>query len=143
MKLLRFELCMSRSSDISGVFVVNDEQWESLCQLNGNKVYLGEVAGKHSEVSFDFDVEDIEVLCEDNDFITKMVSMVGGNFGFDWSYYLLVMPLERAYEEGYEDGCYNYTEESVKEIIDDYCVYAGKLREEYANGVADGVKERD
>lgn len=75
-KLYRYVLDCGRNGTISGVFVANDED---IKKNLGKDVYFDEVLGKHSEIIIPLEEEDLEVLTEDQDFISEFESIVGSN----------------------------------------------------------------
>lgn len=72
-----------RGGCIEGVFVSNDEEMK---RIYGKELYLGEVLGKHSELTINLDAEDFTVLSEDQEFIEKFEQYVGsiGYVPFDY-----------------------------------------------------------
>lgn len=82
-KVIRIIVPMRRSADLVEVRVVNDEVWNKIEQVIKSKinVYLGEVAGKHSEVSLAFEDNNIEILSEDQNDCEVLMRLVGGHVG--------------------------------------------------------------
>ncbi len=82
-KVIRVTVSMRRSSDLVEVSVVDDETWNKIQQVIEKKlnVYLGEVAGKHSDVSVVFEPEDIEILSEDQNDCEVLTRLVRGHVG--------------------------------------------------------------
>ena len=60
--------------DVSGLFVSTREE---LATAYGKHVYFGEILGKHSEVSGTLEENEFEILSEDQDFIDKLVALLG------------------------------------------------------------------
>lgn len=83
---------MGRSADITGTFIADSED---VAKIMGKYVYLGEVAGKHSEVDGNIDPGDITLKTEDQTFIAMFEEIMGE----DWS--TGINPLE--YYEPEED----------------------------------------
>lgn len=63
-----------RGGTLEGLFVATEEQ---LAKCLGKEIYLGEVLGKHSEVSVNFNREDFVVRSEDQEFINKLIQVMG------------------------------------------------------------------
>lgn len=68
-KLIRFDGEMNRSADLEIVEIVNEEDWSLIQKAieEGKELYLGEIAGKHSEVIWTLEADEIKVLSEDQD----------------------------------------------------------------------------
>lgn len=93
--LYRFFVDCGRSGDLEGLFVATPGELE---EAYGHKLYFGEVLGKHSDVTVDFQPEDVELVTDDQDFVKKLVEFVGDPVsGFD--------PLAQYYQQK-EDGDY-------------------------------------
>ncbi len=60
--LVKFDEYMSRSSNLEGLFISTEEK---VNEMMGKEVYLGEVAGKHSEVIVTLGSDDIEIISDD------------------------------------------------------------------------------
>ncbi len=86
--LCRYTIEMRRSSDISGVFVLTEDEHNQLKELEGVDINFGEISGKHSEVHVEFENDDIEVvsiLPEEIDWFEKLFpDGVGFNFKYYW-----------------------------------------------------------
>ena len=67
-KLYRFFWDMGRIGTVRGFFTATEEE---INKAIGQKVYLGEVLGKHSEIHGELREEDLIVLTEDQEFIQK------------------------------------------------------------------------
>ena len=63
-----------RGFSLDGVFICEADKYIAAL---GKEVYLGEVAGKHSEVVLTLDTAMIEVINEDQAFITQMQEQLG------------------------------------------------------------------
>jgi hypothetical protein len=63
-----------RSGELDGLFVTTQEK---LMASIGKLAYFGEVLGKHSEVELRTKEEDYEIKSEDQDFIAKLVELLG------------------------------------------------------------------
>jgi len=77
--LYRFEYDCGRSGELCGLFVAEKDEIEALI---GKRIYFGEVLGKHSEVVITFDEECVDILTEDQDFISKFIQF-GLTTGFN------------------------------------------------------------
>ena len=78
--------------------LLNETNFEKLKNKIGNYMYLGEISGKHSEVSGNFESEDFKVLSEydnDSEFVKEWDKQFPQGFGIDIWY---------ALTEGGEDG---------------------------------------
>lgn len=75
MKLLvRFEWDVRRMGKVESLFVTTKEEIDNFV---GKEIYFGEILGKHSEISGTLDAEDITTVSEDQDFINKLVEILG------------------------------------------------------------------
>lgn len=72
--LVRFAWDCGRMGNVEGLFVTTQEE---LDVAYGKEVYFGEILGKHSEVHGTLTIEDITVVSEDQDFIEKLVALLG------------------------------------------------------------------
>jgi hypothetical protein len=68
LKLYRYHEDFGRMGYLSGTFVADDADVEKAL---GQSVYLGEVLGKHSDISATIVDETLTVLTDDQDFIKK------------------------------------------------------------------------
>ena len=75
MKLLvSFYWDCGRMGDVTGLFVTTGEELKA---AYGKQVYFGEILGKHSEIYGNLEEENIEVKSDDQDFIAKLVGIIG------------------------------------------------------------------
>lgn len=74
-KLYRFNWDCGRNGDVEGVFIQDEA---TILGAMGKTVQFGEILGKHSDVHGVLDAEDLEVLSEDQAFISKLEEVVGG-----------------------------------------------------------------
>lgn len=72
--LVRFFWDCGRMGDVEGLFVTDEATLE---KSYGKRVYFGEILGKHSEVYGTLDREDITLVTDDQDFITRIVDLLG------------------------------------------------------------------
>jgi len=72
--LVQFFWDCGRMGDVEGLFVTTEEELE---RAYGKQVYFGEILGKHSEVYGTLDREDITLVTDDQDFITRIVDLLG------------------------------------------------------------------
>lgn len=70
--LAKFHWSFRRSGEVSGVFICTKQQ---IADAVGKEVYFGEILGKHSEVYGTLDEEDIEILSDDQYFISLMLEI--------------------------------------------------------------------
>ena len=94
-KLYRFEWDVGRMGMVEGLFISEEEVVD---RIIGNRIYFGEILGKHSEVYGTLDKEDLTVLSEDQEFIAKMIEV------FDGLNICGYNPLEYTDENEDEDG---------------------------------------
>jgi hypothetical protein len=73
--IARFYWDCGRMGSVDGLFITTKEALEA---AYGKEVYFGEILGKHSEIYGTLDEEDITILTEDQDFITKFIEIMGG-----------------------------------------------------------------
>lgn len=95
-KLYEFFWDCGRMGDVEGLFIADDAEVE---RLIGRDVYFGEILGKHSEVTGTLDKEDLKVLTDDQEFLTKLTELTG--FDSTISGY---NPIETILEWDYEMG---------------------------------------
>ena len=141
MKLYRFTLSFYHSANLSGIFTVNDEEEKLLKELDGQNIYLGEVAGKHSEVTFDFAFDDLEFITDDYNVIEIIEKYIGKQSGFNWRYYLLEYPKEQAYEDGWRWGYYG-DYDTIEECLANEN-YVGILAETVTQAFEKGVRDKE
>jgi hypothetical protein len=72
--LVKFEWDVRRMGTVEGLFVTTQEEIDAAI---GKEIYFGEILGKHSEISGTLDKEDITVVSEDQDFIEKLIQLLG------------------------------------------------------------------
>lgn len=78
--------------------LLNETNFEKLKNKIGNYMYLGEISGKHSEVSGNFEREDFKLMAtyeDDSEFVKEWDKQFPQGFGIDIWY---------ALTEGDEDG---------------------------------------
>ncbi len=73
-KLYKFYWDCGRMGNVKGLFVATPEEIE---EAMGKQVYFGEILGKHSEIYGDLEEDNLTVVSEDQDFIKKLVSLLG------------------------------------------------------------------
>lgn len=73
-KLYAFHWDCGRSGDINGLFVADDKLVNDIV---GSRLHFGEILGKHSDISGTLDLKDLTVKSEDQDFINKLVEVIG------------------------------------------------------------------
>jgi hypothetical protein len=86
--LIGYSIDCGRSGDIDGLFVCEQED---LYKLLDTEIYLGEVLGKHSQVSIKFkSLDDLDIKSNDQDFIAKLLDLFPGETlsGFNPFHYL-------------------------------------------------------
>jgi hypothetical protein len=60
--------------DVNGLFVTTKVE---IKEAIGSHIYFGEILGKHSEVFGKLEKGDITIVSEDQDFISKLVGVIG------------------------------------------------------------------
>ena len=78
LKLFKFYKSFGRIGDIEGLFTATDEDIE---YLKGKALDFGEALGKHSEIYFPFEMDQIEVVSDDQDFIKKFNEILPDGVG--------------------------------------------------------------
>ncbi len=73
-KLYSFYWDCGRMGDLEGIFTAEEEEVEKNI---GKEVCFGEVLGKHSEIYGSLDEEDLTVLSDDQEFISKLEEVLG------------------------------------------------------------------
>lgn len=110
--LYKFYWDCGRNGDIEGLFAAYDKEIE---RLIGKEIYLGEVLGKHSEVSGVVESDDITLLSEDE----KLLEVIIDNdiscgycptdyLGDEWFFDTYEEYTE--YEKWFKSKGYDYTE---------------------------------
>lgn len=74
-KLYTMDFDYGRMGKLQGMFVAEESDVENLI---GKTLYFGEVLGKHSDIYGELEASDIVVVSDDQDFITKLVEVIGG-----------------------------------------------------------------
>ena len=72
--LYRFSQDAGRMGRVDGLFVASEEE---VARLIGREVYFGEILGKHSEVTIDFEEGDIEKIELDSETVEKVTELLG------------------------------------------------------------------
>ena len=135
MKFISWNIELYRSSDLDGCGIVSDLQWDYINSGIGT-LYLGEVAGKHSDVSVDLCDCNIEILSEDKDFLQKMCDILPcTKFGFDLLYYII----GDIAEERVVDELYSYKEYSIEEVLENFHEYWHPIIKNYFPEIKKGV----
>ena len=75
--IYEFDIDYGRMGDLKGVFVADQDE---VAEMLGRTVYLGEVLGKHSDVSVAITDETLTVKTDDQDFIRKFEEIMGKNY---------------------------------------------------------------
>ena len=60
--------------ELEGLFIAEEED---VAALIGKTVHFGEALGKHSNVNATIEEDEIEVISEDQEFITKFIEIMG------------------------------------------------------------------
>lgn len=78
LKLYKFYKNFGRMGSLEGLFVASDRQ---ISNLRGKGLDFGEALGKHSEICFAFEMDQIEIVSEDPAFVTKFHEILPYGFG--------------------------------------------------------------
>lgn len=78
LKLYRFHKSFGRMGDLDGLFVATPSD---IAYLEGKALDFGEALGKHSEIYFPFEMDQIEVVSDDQDFIKKFNEILPDGVG--------------------------------------------------------------
>lgn len=73
-KLYKFAWDCGRMGSVEGLFVANETD---VAAAIGKEVCFGEILGKHSEVCGTLTEDDLTVATDDQDFIAKLVGILG------------------------------------------------------------------
>lgn len=65
-----------RGGTLEGIFVTTKEE---LASIYGKDIHFGEIDGKHSDVTMNFEEKDFEILDTDQSFIQRCVEIFGAN----------------------------------------------------------------
>lgn len=77
LRLVKFSAYFGRRGELEGLFVLDDEDWQTLQNLidSEDSVYFGEVLGKHSEVECVINNDNIQVLSENQEFCREFARL--------------------------------------------------------------------
>lgn len=107
--LYTFYVDCGRSGGVEAVFIATQEQVDNII---GKEVYFGEILGKHSEIYFTIEPEDIELKSENVEVITVLKDLFGSTIsGYN--------PLE--YYEPHCEDCGEALEENELDNKDGLC----------------------
>jgi hypothetical protein len=67
-KIYSFYVDADRHGYLCGLFIADDEDVKNII---GKKIHFGEALGKHSDVTVILEEEDLEIVCEDQEFINQ------------------------------------------------------------------------
>lgn len=73
-KLYKFYWNCGRMGSVDGLFVADETEVQDTI---GKHIYFGEILGKHSDIHGEISAEDLTVKSEDQDFIVKLVEVIG------------------------------------------------------------------
>lgn len=76
--LVNFHIDCGRMGELDGLFVTTQAELDT---AYGKTFYMGDVLGKHSEISDDLDPSHVTVLTADEEFIEKYLAIVGRDVG--------------------------------------------------------------
>lgn len=78
LKLYKFYKSFGRMGELEGLFSATPSD---IAFLDGKALDFGEALGKHSEIYFPFEMDQIEVVSEDQDFIRKFNELLPNGVG--------------------------------------------------------------
>jgi hypothetical protein len=78
MKVYKYEESFRRMGELSGVFIAEDAD---VAKVRGKEVYLGEVLGKHSEVTATVNDETLTMISEDPAIVRFFEEHLDGGIG--------------------------------------------------------------
>lgn len=78
LKVYKYAQYFGRMGSLSGVFIAEDTD---VAKVRGKRVYLGEVLGKHSEVSATVDDKTLTMVSEDPAIVAFFGEHLGGGTG--------------------------------------------------------------
>ena len=71
-KLYKLDCTFGRMGEIESLFISDDKSVE---EAIGKEVYFGEVLGKHSEIFFDLEPDDIQEVSDDQELVEKLLEL--------------------------------------------------------------------
>ena len=92
-KLYKFSADCGRMGYIEGTLIEDDDL---VAKCIGQKVYFGEILGKHSDIRWDLKESDLVVLTDDQQFIEKAIKFGLAPMGHS--------PIEKIYERMLDQG---------------------------------------
>lgn len=75
--LYEYKADYGRMGTIEGLFVAHDYE---INEALGKTIYFGEILGKHSDISLDLILDDLTIKSSDEDFINKLVEIIGSDY---------------------------------------------------------------
>jgi hypothetical protein len=83
--VVRWTYYAGRGGDLVSMMVLTDDQWSALqrAAAGGDKVYLGEVCGKHSEVTATLKPEQFTVLTDNPEWASIVQKVIGRGMGLN------------------------------------------------------------
>lgn len=78
LKLYRFHKSCGRMGDLDGLFVAAPSD---IAYLQGKELDFGEALGKHSEIYFPFEMDQIEIVSDDQNFVKKFKEILPDGVG--------------------------------------------------------------
>jgi hypothetical protein len=116
-RLCRYRLDFYRFASLEGVFVLTDDEFAAIQEMDGREVQYGEVAGKHSDVHKAIIISKLEILSDKEEEIAFFERILPEGVGFDFKKYWFNTDL--AYDEGYQEGNSSFWKDA-QEAISDY-----------------------
>jgi hypothetical protein len=81
-RVIKWRLDFWRSAPLTATFPATEEDWRLIQTSEGQCVYLGEVSGKHSDISYIVSVADFEVVTEDPSEVKVFAKILPRGAGF-------------------------------------------------------------
>lgn len=102
-RVLQWSMSFWRGGSLSAVILATDEDWALIQSLEGADVHLGEVNGKHSDVSYEVAPADFVVATDKPEEVALFARVLPDGTGTDIMSYLRDHAAERESEEEGED----------------------------------------
>lgn len=88
-RVLTWSMSFRRGGTLNSVILVTEEDWSTIQSLSGQDVNLGEVNGKHSEVTYKVNTNDFVVATDKPTEVALFARVLPGGSGFPIMNYLL------------------------------------------------------
>ena len=81
-RVIKWSLWFRRGGTLDSVIVATDDDWATIQKAAGEQVRLGEVNGKHSDVHYNVDLKDFEVVTDIPGEVAVFAKVVPRGTGF-------------------------------------------------------------